>query len=130
MHALKSGQYGAAGVCNGVSTIRQQHDKAPTDLSSSFTGWSRFSDCYSEIVDFRHFHGAFNKSGMNYFPLLADGSACISMPSCASGKRVALRQKCIIFLEGGMPIFHSLGSGVSFNTILASKLLMIRTDFI
>lgn len=49
VHALKSGEYGAAGICNGVSfsVLRLNVDLFDT-------GWCCFSNCYPEAVILDH----------------------------------------------------------------------------
>lgn len=47
VHALKSGEYGAAGICNGVSNLQF---RVLWHSHGSFLGWGSFSHRYSETI--------------------------------------------------------------------------------
>lgn len=48
VHALKPGEYGAAGICNGVCVFPSF---PPTRLTNRIPGWSRECDGDPEVVD-------------------------------------------------------------------------------
>lgn len=54
IYALQSGQYGAAGICNGVGILLLLR---PFTYSILFcAGWCRVRTCYPEIVNYRNIH--------------------------------------------------------------------------